>query len=218
MEIKINNILNININSLLEKGISLDGYLILYCLNNKNIILLSDYVQKCGLIKREAFINLKDKGFISMGDIETITFNSLSITEKGLSLFNTDTIKNDNIKFDECFNELRNTYPKKVPNENGGTRALHGDLSRCKKLYEKIIIKDNQVDMKLHKKILNALKIQLNECNKGKGIFFLQALVTYLHQQTYEQYIEQIKDEDKDIQVITEVKTENKTVLGREEF
>lgn len=113
------------------------------------------------------------------------------ITDKGISLISVNNEDNNKL-FEKLFLELRNTYPKRVPGESGTFRLLHGDLNRCKKLYKKILENNNNknIDINLHKKILHAINKQVYEYTQGKRLPFLQALVTYLHQENYIQYFD----------------------------
>jgi len=184
---RINLLLDFNL--LLDNNLSLDAWLILYTLNEKSSI-LEEYTKNCGPISTKHFLSLRDKGYIVLRDENKISLTNMYITEKGKLLLINNNEDNNKV-FERLFLELRNTYPKKVPADNGTFRALHGDLNRCKKLYKKILTnKDNNIDIELHKKILQSIEKQVYDYTLGKRLPFLQALVTYLHQSNYIQYFD----------------------------
>lgn len=209
MQTSGNNILSVDVELLLELGISLESYFVLQCLNDKNNTLLIEYITKCGLFKKEHFFKLKDKEYITILNSNNITLDGIKLTSKGLSLFTTDTSKIEPIS--KYFDELRNNYPKIVPSEGGVPRRLHGDLPRCRKLYSKILLEDNKVNIDLHNQIIKAINKQVVEYTKGKRLTYMHNLATYLQQKNYMEYIE-------DLDSKIEPEKDNKTVLGTDTF
>lgn len=173
---------------LLEKELSLDCWFILYCLSTNKRELLIEYTEKCSKIKTVHFETLANRGYLILRDKSNITLNSIRLTEAGKALI-LDNNKED-ITFEECYQQLRDTYPIKVPGENGTWRRLHGDLARCKKLYKRILTTNEGIDQQMHKSVLKAICVQINEYTKAKKLPFMQNLVTYLHQQNYLQYFD----------------------------
>ena len=186
---ELNETVELDLGNLVDMQLSLDAWLVLYCVVNKNKNLLERYVTSVKPINTEVFKRLKLDGFLEYNDSEKITFSQLSATPKTSILF---VNKQDEQKqqFEELFAELRNVYPKRVPAENGTTRPLHGDLARCKKLYHKIIHTKFGYDITLHKRILEAIKANILEAEKSRRLQYLQNLATYLHQQNYIQYFD----------------------------
>lgn len=210
MQTSRNNILSVDVELLLELGISLESYFVLQCLNNKNNTLLVNYITKCGLFKKEHFFKLRDKEYITLSNPDNITLDGLRLTSKGLSLFTTDTSKIEPLS--KYFDELRDNYPKIVPSENGVPRRLHGDLPRCRKLYSKILLENsNSINIDLHNQILKAINKQVAEYTKGKRLQYMYNLATYLQQKNYIEYIEDLDNK-------LEPEKDNKTVLGADTF
>ena len=186
---ELNATVELDLEGLVDMQMSLDAWLVLYCVVNKNKSLLEKYVTSVKPINTEVFKRLKLDGFLEYEESDKITFSKLSVTPKTSILF---AVKPDESKlqFEELFTELRNVYPKRVPAENGTTRPLHGDLARCKKLYHKIIHTKFGYDITLHKRILEAIKANVLEAEKSRRLQYLQNLATYLHQQNYTQYFD----------------------------
>lgn len=186
---ELNLTVEIDLENIIDMQMSLDAWLVLYCVVNKNRTLLERYVTSIKPISTEVFRRLKLDGFLEYPDGDKITFSTLQATPKTSILF---TSKPDETKqqFEELFAELRNVYPKRVPAENGATRPLHGDLARCKKLYHKILHTKFGYDVTLHKRILEAIKTNVLEVEKSRRLQYMQNLVTYLHQQNYLQYFD----------------------------
>lgn len=175
--------IQINIDKLIKYGLSLEAYLILYCLFTKQEMILLDYTIKCRKIPTEIFNLLELQQLITINRQQIInnkiTFNSLKITDQGKSLFGTQD-------FDELFEELKKSYPK-IAGKTG--RRLHQDLKRCKALYKKIIIDD----LELHRNICKSAILYHQEKLKTSSEDYLQLLSTWLHQENYNNYLEEAK-------------------------
>ena len=178
---------------LLDNNLSLDCWFILYCLSHNKKDLLVEYTEKCSRIKTIHFETLVNKGYIILRDKENITLNTIRLTELGKSIIVENSKEDD--KFNEYFQQLRDTYPKKVPGEYGTFRPLHGDLNRCKKLYKRLLSSIEGIDQQMHQKVLKAICVQVNEYTKAKKLPYMQNLATYLHQQNYLQYFDVDKEE-----------------------
>ncbi len=202
----------VNFDTLIENKLNLDTWFILYCLSTNNLRLVDAYIDNCGTIDYKTLLLGEKEGYIELDKTnKNITLSSVKITPKGKSIIEKATLNSEEV-FNNCFQQLRDTYPKRVPGENGTTRPLHGDLSRCKKLYLKILSSDKSINIELHKKILKAISIEVQERNKGRRLPFMQNLVTYLHQQNFLQYLDVDKEE------IKTSDNDNKTLLGNENF
>lgn len=190
--------LSIDFDLLIENEITLDGWFLLYSLTNNKSDLFINYVKTCGKSKSDHIQKLVDKGFIILNDKSNISFSTIKITDSGKKLVKLEN-KELEKRFDENFIKLRETYPKLVPAENGTFRRLHGDLSRCRKIYKKTIMSNEGfIDQELHNKIIKSIEKLVYEYTKSKRLPFMQNLVTYLHQQNYLQYFE---DADKEEQL-----------------
>jgi hypothetical protein len=190
--------LSIPISKLMEYNVTLQQWFVLYCLHSRDRQLIEDYIEKCGRISTIEFSLLRDKGLIILHDPKEIRFDSASLTAKARELFFDNRVINIATQFDNCFKELRDTFPSKVPANNGTYRRLQGDLTRCRKLYYKILVNKGEININLHKQILNAIRKQYLEFERGRRLPFFQSLSVYLHQQNYEAYLEEennIEDE-----------------------
>jgi hypothetical protein len=186
--------ISVDLNKLYTNKLKIEEWFILYCLVNKEEEILVKYVYSCGTINSQVFYNLRDSGFIVLKDALNCTFDSISVTEITKNMFNVQ----DNAPFDVCFRELLSTYPNSVKRITGGTRRLHNDLVRCKKLYKSCLV-NNGIDIELHKKILLCVQKYYREHLKDNKQEFMQLLATFLSQRTWEQYINEVSN----IEVLT---------------
>jgi hypothetical protein len=181
----MNNKFNVNLDILLSKGLSFEGYFILWCLHTKDETLMLEYINKCRKIPTEIFNLLEVQQLITINKRQIqdnkITFNSLNITNLGKNLF---TIQD----FDRLFEELKQSYPSTVGNKLN-KRRLHTDLKRCKALYKKII----NDDLELHNNICKSAILYHQEKLKTNAEIYMQNLATWLHQENYNQYLEEAK-------------------------
>lgn len=189
---------NVNFESLIFNKLTFEEYFILWCLHYKNDTLLLKYVQNCRQIPTEIFNKLENKHFILINrDLDSleITFNSLKITNSGIDLFKIQS-------FDTQFKELRESYPMEVGNTRL-KRRLHSDLKRCRTLYKKIL-DDNP---SLHSLICKCARLYHEEKKRSNSEMYMQSFVTWLHQQNYEQYMqdainENVETDDNNYEVI----------------
>ena len=187
--------ISVDLNKLYANKLKLEDYFILFCLVKEEKELLINYTANCGGIDTNSFNRLRNSGFIVLTNEIDITFNSIKVTEITKTLFNVQ----DNAHFDVCFRELLSTYPNSVKRITGGTRRLHNDLVRCKKLYKSCLVSPNKIDVELHKKILLCVQKYYREHLKDNKQEFMQLLATFLSQRTWEQYINEVSN----IEVLT---------------
>ncbi len=177
--------LRINVNDSIINKIPLDGLLVLYCVLHNKEDLLNEYIRIHNKINTGVLTDLIDRGYLlDTGTEKRIFFKNLSITDKFLTEFNLKETTN----FEDLFKELVTHFPKIVP----VGRRLLGDKATCKALYKKILINDNKIDLELHKLIIKCLDYELNERQRSGNLKYLQALVTWLRQKTYDQYVEDV--------------------------
>ncbi len=179
---------SVDLSKLYTNKLKLEEWFILYCLVNKEEEILVKYVQSCGPIDTEVFYNLRNSGFIVLKDALNCTFNSIIVTEITKNLFNVQ----DSALFDTLFRELLSTYPSSVKRITGGTRRLHNDLVRCKKLYRSCLVNGENINIDLHKKILLCVQLYYREHLKDNKQEFMQLLATFLSQRTFEQYLSDV--------------------------
>jgi hypothetical protein len=178
--------ISVDLNKLYANKLKLEDYFILFCLVNEEEELLVKYTTNCGGIDTNSFQRLRNSGFIVLTNEINITFSSIKITNQTKELFNVQ----DNTDFDTLFKELLSTYPNSVKRVTGGTRRLHNDLVRCKKLYKASLVSSKNID--LHKKILLCIQLYYREHLKDNKQEFMQLLATFLSQRTWEQYLNEV--------------------------
>jgi hypothetical protein len=176
--------LQIKLDKLIQYELSFEAWFILYCLFNNNEKILIDYIQNCRKIPTEIFNLLEERQLITINRQQLqdnkIVYSLLKITKEGKSLFELPN-------FDQMFEELRQIYPKRVGGKLDG-RPLHSDLKRCKVLYKKII----NDDVELHKKICKCALMYHQEKLRTNSEIYMQSLPTWLHQENYKQYIDEV--------------------------
>ncbi|HBY70217.1 MAG TPA: hypothetical protein DEG69_22150 [Flavobacteriaceae bacterium] len=123
---------------------------------------------------------LSDKGYILNYAEDTLVSNLIISREKTSKLFGYD---------DSFFWELFGTYPIKVSNGNGGTRALRPTslksalTKKMKKKYEKKV-KNKAV----HDHIMKCLQAEMWMRRKSQQLQFMQQLDVYLNQESWFNY------------------------------
>lgn len=178
----------IDIEILKENKLTLEAYLVLYCLKTNDEKLLSYYITSCKKISTEVFEKLKNDGFITYETKEdgVIYFKLLSLTLKGNMLaLCPDTTSSEK---DSQFEEFRKHYPSsvKVPGKKV-PRRLHSDLARCRKLYANLMMETT------HEILCKAADLYYQEKQQLGTTHFMQDLGSWLHQKNYQQYLEDIE-------------------------
>lgn len=184
--------ISVDLNKLYANRLKIEDYLILFCLVHNDEEMLMKYITATGRIETLIFQRLRNSGFIVLKSESEILFNDIEVTEQAKNLFKLP----DNENFEVLFKELLSTYPKSVKRITGGTRPLHNDLQRCRKLY-KITISDRvsfSLNQTLHKKILLCVQQYYRDHLKDNKQEFMQLLATFLSQRTWEQYLDQVSN------------------------
>ena len=185
----------IDVNNVIESGLGLEAYLILYCVKTNNNNLISSYTRKCKKINTEIFKDLEAKGLLNIkwNDSNQIHFSLLSLTSRADELLqpyvlakSVDSVKTIDENLEKQFGEFLTIYPKSVK-DGLTTRRLHGNLSKCKKLYEKLLMETT------HDVLCKAAKLYVEEKYRSRSQMFIQALETWLNQKNYQQYLEDIE-------------------------
>lgn len=170
--------------------INLYSYFILYCLYYEEEELLTQYCLKIDRIDTNNFTSLIKEGYLEkVKDEKVITLEDLVLTDK----FKTEVLKvsdTKNITFDQAFEQLREHYPSKAGNSE---RRLQGDVERCKRLYQNIIVKNGKMDESLHSVILQCINFEINLRTKNRSLEYFQMLATWLQQKTYTLYIDDVE-------------------------
>ncbi len=183
--------ISVDLNKLYINKLKIEDYFVLFCLVYDNEEMLMKYITTCGRIETVIFQRLRNSGFIILKDELNILFNEIKVTDQAKNLFNA---QNNTIDFEPLFKELLSTYPKSVKRVTGGTRPLHNDLQRCKKLYKSTILSIGLVNKELHQKILLCVQKYYRDHLKDNKQEFMQLLATFLSQRTWEQYLEDVSN------------------------
>ncbi len=182
--------ISVDLNKLYANKLKLEDYFILYCLVHNEEELLVKYTTNCGGIDTSSFQRLRNSGFIVLTNEINITFCSIKTTLEAKKLFNVV----DLIQFEVLFKELLSNYPKNVKRITGGVRPLHNDLTRCKKLYKSTLVSIGELNIELHRKILLCVQKYYRDHLKDNKQEFMQLLVTFLSQKTWEQYLDDVSN------------------------
>lgn len=181
--------MEVDINRLIGLGLTIQEYMILYLLYNDNKDILDSYMNNIEYITMNTLQSLADRGYLTYFEagIDRDRLDYFELTDK----FKTEVLKipkvNNNISFEEAFEQLREHFPTKVTSPNGAVRRLQSDIDRCKKLYKKtIVFSDGTIDLESHKFILQCIDFEVNERRKGKNEAYWQLLPTYLNQRGWE--------------------------------
>lgn len=173
--------MEVDINRLIGLGLTIKQYMILYLKYNDNQDILNTYENNIEIddyVSSVEYQLLYKQGYLD---------DKYELTDK----FKAEVLKvpkvDNNITFEEAFEQLREHYPTKVIGPNRGVRRLQSDIDRCKKLYKKIII-DNygDIDIKKHQFILQCIDFEVIERKRGKNEAYWQLLPTYLNQRGWE--------------------------------
>ena len=124
--------ISIDLNKLYANKLKIEDYFVLFCLVHNDEEMLMKYITAAGRIETLIFQRLRNSGFIVLKSESEILFNDIEVKEQAKNLFKLP----DNENFEVLFKELLSTYPKSVKRITGGTKPLHNDLQRCRKLYK----------------------------------------------------------------------------------
>ena len=160
----------IDVNLLVENGISADDFLALYAIYRKGFKTLDK------LKLNPNWDDLQSKGYVKLGD----SVEKHIIRQEFIDLFSSD--------FDQMFAELISTYPMKV-STNRGYRILHAADPNCKSNQKAKAKYSRIVGTKkfVHEKIMKLLKVQLR-VERGR-LEYMQQLEVWLNNHTWEKYI-----------------------------
>ena len=162
--------LQIDVNLLIENGISADDFLALYAIYRKGFKTLDK------LKLNPNWDDLQSKGYVKLGD----SVEKHVIRQEFIDLFSSE--------FDQMFAELLSVYPMKV-RTNRGYRVLRAADPNCKSnakakaKYSRIVGTKKFV----HDKIIKLLKVQLRV--ERDKLEFMQQLEVWLNNHTWEKYI-----------------------------
>lgn len=204
--------MEIDLEKLIKSKMSLYSFLICWSIYNEEQDMLVNYVTSVDRIDTEHFKWLVNEGYLETIDLKSITIDNLKLTDK-FEVEMLGKLSSKQLTFDEAFQELRTNYPKATPED----RKLQGDVTRCKNLYTRIIVKNSKVDMELHQRILNCITLEKNSKIKNRKQEYWKMLATYLQQRGWEEYIDNLPE---NTSIVNEIKDsgEGRTMLGSEDF
>lgn len=203
----------------LNNNLSLEAYLVLDCLYNDEHTALMAYASSVKKISDNTFSKLISEKYIKYtgtGIPPKYNVDNISLTNK----FEEEVLGIKNVMtFDDAFKELTDAYPSKTAEG----RRLHGDLVRCRKLYQKEVMKKQVVDESVHSLLVQCTRFLVAEKRRNNSLNYLKSLSSYLNQKEWET----VKDEVETIiangghvgkRSITTGTEENKTILRGGEF
>ena len=186
--------MEVNLEKLISLSLSLEGFLVLYCLYNEEEANLLKYIVKVNKIPSLIFNKLVSDGWlIYSGDMvkPDYNLNNIELTDRFSKEIMEIQPNKVSLSFDECFQQLREHYPIKAGNSE---RRLHGDLTRCKNLYKTTIVKNGKINEELHSVILQCINFEVNLKTKSRSLDYFQLLATWLSQRTWELYIKDVEE------------------------
>jgi hypothetical protein len=180
------------IETLISHNLSLEGFLVLYCLYHNKPDLLKDYTTECRKIDTEVFNDLERKNLIKIKENVThIYYEFLSLTDDGNRLcgllsFNKSLSRRELHTSESNFDIFRKSYPS-VVRSNGEIRRLHGNPKRCKKLYDKLLMETT------HDILCRCAELYHEEHKQANKLLFMQNLETWLNKKMYTTYLEELE-------------------------
>lgn len=184
--------MEVNVEKLIEKSLSLEGFFILYSLFNEEEELLSRYCKSSVYkIPTRVFQQLVDEKYITIkgNDTKEFRIDNMELTDKfKLEILGLKNLKS--ISFDKAFEQLRQHYPTKTPNG----RRLHQDVERCKRLYKNVICPLGVMNEELHSFILQCINFIIEQKRRSKSEDYLQLLSTFLQQKNWESVQDEVEE------------------------
>lgn len=172
----------IDIKTLLESKLGFEAYFILYCIHTKDKDLITTYTLNCKKINTEIFNQLEKDDYLNISKRldEHIHFEYLSLATRGHALFTVISTS----QVEKQFGEFRTFYPMRVK-EGLRSRPLQGNLAKCKKLYEKLLMETT------HDVLCKTAQLYTTEMHKSGNQMFMQALEAWLFQKNYQIYADE---------------------------
>lgn len=175
-----NIIFEVNLNSLLEAGISINQFFFLQLSNNGDISMYKYYLEQFPQPINKADVEtLIEKGLLYTKDgTDRFTFENLTTTSLYKKLF---SINNDNV-----IEELMEAYPKKTPLG----RRLQSDGPKWKPKYLSIV----KSKPGLHEIILKCIAAEEQQRKKAGQLEFWPLMTTYVNNRRWEDFEDEIGD------------------------
>ena len=176
---------------LIENGVSVEQYFVMYFLYTDNYSLLMKYVKKCGKISTVLFKTLVLNGYLEETENDEFNQDSLKLTNK----FETTFIKsvNKGVDFETCFLQFWEHYPNLVK-QGLDKRYLRVDKEVCRNRYKSIILgKGRVIDLALHSLILQCLNFEIRDKKRGGKMIYMRNSSTWLKNKSWEPYKDEVE-------------------------
>lgn len=176
--------IDIKLEHVLKSKLGFEAYFILICIYSNNEKALINYVTECKKINTNIFKELENDGFINIksSTSDTIFYELLSLTDKSKTLIESLKLQRDIDDSDSNFEDFRTFYPSSVK-DGFKTRRLHGNLKKCRSLYEKLLMETT------HDILCKCAKLYVEEKYNSNSQWYIQNLETWLNQKNYIQYV-----------------------------
>lgn len=183
--------MHIDVEKMINLGLSLESLFVLHCLHNEGREYLLKYSKEVNKFQTKMFLDLIKEGWIKSTAVDNVfTFDNIELTEKYQSEYlNIKIVKG--ITFETAFEQLREHYPIKAGNSE---RRLQGDVARCKRLYQNVVVQHGMVNEELHSEILQCVDYEKRVRAKDRSSEYFQMLATWLQQKTWELYLNDVKN------------------------
>lgn len=180
----------IDLNDMVAMKLSFEAYFVLLCLINKDLESLLLYTRNCKKIDTHIFTDLATSGYITIteGVSEKISFSDLNLTDLGKVLIKNTNTQVQASAVSEEYEEFKLHYPKSVK-VGRVSRRLHGNSSRCIKLFTEIRKEGISLET-----LSKCARIYTKEKIDSGSQLYMQLLETWLSKRTFEEYIDEVED------------------------
>lgn len=179
-------IINVDLNILMKANISIQEYLFLQLIKNKQKDLLVEYYSVFGKLVEPININkLIGRGWLLANDPNDKSFENFKVSN--------DFIHLTEIRLDDAIEELKSIYPKQTP--SGDRKGLQADSDKWGVRYLKLINRDRA----LHEKILMCIEAEKIHRKNTKQEEYWALLATYVNNRRWETYIDDIDNFNKEL-------------------
>lgn len=182
--------IEVDLDKLLKFKVPVEGFFVMYLMFLNKQEVLGEYLAKSGTISLKMIEYLSGMGYLTIPKYGEVNTRTVKITDKFKIDFIDDVV---GVEFEQLLKELRETYPKKIKTETGGTRYLQPDPRLIKELYKKNLVKKGVLDLELHKSVLKAIKFEIWQRTKDNTLHFMQQLTRYIRHQNWLVYLEDAK-------------------------
>ena len=176
-------LLHVDIKHLIKYKITIDEYLIIQLLYDKNYDLYYNYLNNYSVVEKELlFSKLYKSGLIR---------NTNKPNEYNHENIELDNWANVMLAKGDYFDEFLQHYPTTVIRPDGVKDYLRTDINRCRILYNKIT-KGNQA---LHNNIVNCIKYEVRLRNADGSMKYMKRLPKWLSSEEWKISEQRMKDD-----------------------